>query len=94
MTNNEIRELNTEIEELENNYWELKGIYEKEKANILLYTDWGEAIGKAKPTVAEKDAYVELQLGNDRFDYRIVRATLDMKKRLFQILLKELGDDE
>ena len=92
--NDEIKKLNEEIEELEDRYWEFKGDYEQDKANILLNTDWATAIGKAKPTVAEKDAYIEQTIGELRLQYRELRATLESKKRLFQVMLKEIGDNE
>lgn len=94
MTNDEIRKLNDEIEELEDDYWDSKYNYEQDKADILLDTDWATAIGKAKPTVAEKDAYIEKELGNQRLQYRKSRTEVDKKKRLFQVMLRELGDDE
>lgn len=92
--NDEIRKLNDEIKEMETDYWNSKFEYEQERANLLLETDFGAVIGKAKPTVAEKDAYIEQTIGELRLQYRELRATLESKKRLFQIMLKELGDSE
>ena len=89
-----IRKLNDEIEELENDYWNSKYDYEQQRADILLNTDFASVIGKAKPTVAEKDAYIEQIIGELRLQYRELRATLESKKRLFQIMLKEIGDSE
>lgn len=94
MTNDEIRVLNDEIEELETDYWNSKFDYEQQRANLLLGTDFGAVIGKAKPTVAEKDAYIEQTIGELRLHYRELRATLESKKRLFAIMLKEIGDNE
>lgn len=94
MTNDEIRKLNDEIEELETDYWNSKYDYEQQKANLQLSTDWASAIGKAKPTVNEKESYIEMTIGELRLGYRMIRATLDSKKRLFQIMLKEIGDEE
>ena len=94
MTNDEIRKLNDEIEEMETDYWNSKFEYEQERANILLGTDFGAVIGKAKPTVAEKDAYIEQTIGELRLQYRESRTTLESKKRLFQVMLKEIGDNE
>ena len=94
MLNEDIRKLNEEIEDLEDDYWNAKKEYETQRAEILLNTDFGSAIGKAKPTVAEKDAYIELQVGDIRLDYRMIRVTLESKKRLFQIMLREFGDVE
>ena len=92
--NDEIKKLNDEIEEMETDYWNRKFEYEQERANLLLGTDFGAVIGKAKPTVAEKDAYIETQIGEIRLQYRMLRTTLESKKRLFQIMLKEIGDNE
>ena len=92
--NDEIRKLNDEIEEMETDYWNSKFDYEQQRANLLLGTDFGAVIGKAKPTVAEKDAYIEQTIGELRLHYRELRTTLESKKRLFQIMLKELGDSE
>lgn len=92
--NDEIRKLNDEIEELETDYWNSKFDYEQQRVDILLGTDFGAVIGKAKPSVAEKDAYIETQIGEIRLQYCMLRTTLESKKRLFQIMLKEIGDGE
>lgn len=91
--NDKIRELNNEIEEMETDYWNSKFDYEQQRAGILLGTDFASVIGKAKPTVAEKDAYIEQTIGELRLQYRELRTTLESKKRLFQIMLKEIGDE-
>lgn len=92
--NKDIRELNNEIEEMETDYWTAKCDYEMQKANLLLGTDFASVIGKAKPTVGEKDAYIETQIGELKLNYRMIRTNLESKKRLFQIMLKEIGDNE
>lgn len=89
----EIRKLNKEIEVMETNYWNKKYDYELERAKLLLGTDFNAVIGKAKPTVAEKDAYIEQTIGELRLHYRELRTTLESKKRLFQVMLKEIGDE-
>lgn len=91
--NDEIRKLNDEIEELETDYWNSKYNYEMQRANILLGTDFASVIGKAKPTVAEKDAYIEQTISELRLHYLELRTTLEYKKRLFQVMLKEIGDE-
>lgn len=88
-----IRKLNKEIEEMETDYWNSEYDYEQQKADILLNTDFASVIGKAKPTVAEKDAYIEQAIGGLRLNYRELRTTLESKKRLFQVMLKEIGDE-
>ena len=91
--NDEIRKLNKEIEEWETDYWNAKYDYEQQKADILLNTDFESVIGKAKPTVAEKEAYIEQTIGGLRLQYHELRTTLESKKRLFQVMLKEIGDE-
>lgn len=91
--NDKIRKLNDEIEELETDYWNSKYDYEQRSADILLNTDFASVIGKAKPTVGEKDAYIEQTIGELRLQYRELRTTLESKKRLFQVMLKEIGDE-
>ena len=88
-----IRKLNKEIEEWETDYWNAKYDYEQQKADILLNTDFESVIGKAKPTVGEKEAYIEQTIGKLRLNYRELRTTLESKKRLFQVMLKEIGDE-
>ena len=92
--NDEIRKLNDEIEEMETDYWTAKCDYEMQEANLLLGTDFVSVIGKAKPTVGEKDAYIETQIGELKLNYRMIRTNLESKKRLFQVMLKEIGDSE
>ena len=88
-----IRKLNKEIEEMETDYWNSKYDYEQQKADILLNTDFASVIGKAKSTVAEKDAYIEQTIGELRLQYHKLRTTLESKKRMFQVMLKEIGDE-
>lgn len=94
MVNEEIRDLNDEITHFEIEYWNRKYEYESQRAEIVLGTDFSAVIGKAKPTVAEKDAYIQSQIGDLQLSYRKLRSELDEKKRLFQVMLKELGDSE
>lgn len=94
MTNDDIRLLDDEIVDCEKDYYNARYDYDQSKAEMLLGTDFGAVIGKAKPTVAEKDAYIETEIGDKKLAYRMIRAELDSKKRLFGIMLRELGDIE
>lgn len=86
----ELLELNEEIEILENDYVDMKLEYELRKAELLLNTDFATVIGKAKPTVAEKDAWVKLQTVEDEKAYRQLGVIIASKKRRLDILS---GDD-
>lgn len=85
-------ELNEEIEDLEDTYVEAKLEYECKKAELLLGTDFAAAIGKAKPTVAEKDAYVKLQCKPEEERYKYLGVTIGSKKRQLDILLNGAGE--
>ena len=89
-----IKKLNDKIEQLENEYIDAKFDYEQERAEMLLGTDFGAVIGKAKPTVAEKDAYISLQLGDKKVHYKRLGVEIDSLKRLFEILRNECGDNK
>lgn len=92
--NEEIRLLSDEIQDFEKEYYHQKFDYEQSKAEMQLYTDFAELLGKAKPTVAEKEAYIEMEIGDKKLAYRMLRAELEAKKRLFQVMLREIGDSE
>ena len=89
----ELLQLNDDIEVLEDEYVDMKLEYELKKSKMLLETDFATAIGKAKPTVAEKDAYVKLQTVEDERAYKKVGVTIGAMKRKLEILLKFVGDD-
>lgn len=86
----ELLMFNDVLEEMEQEYVDMKLEYEMKKADLLLNTDFGTAIGKAKPTVAEKDAYVKLQTIEDERAYRQLGVTIGSKKRQLEIIS---GDD-
>lgn len=92
MGQDELLQLNEEIEDLEDSYVEAKINYEIKKAKLLLWTNFGAAIGKAKPTVADKEAYVKLECKKEEERYRYLGVTISSKKRQLDILLKGTGE--
>ena len=86
----ELLELDREIEVAESEYVDMKLEFELKKANLLLNTDFASAIGKAKPTVAEKDAWVKRQIIEDERAYKQLGVTIASMKRKLDILS---GDD-
>ena len=89
----ELLELNQEIDDMMDEYINAKMYYETKKAELLLGTDFGAVLGKAKPTVAEKEAYLSLELKDDKANYKYIKATVDSLKRKLEILLMFVGDD-
>ena len=90
---NELLELNQEIEDLEDDYVIAKLEYETKKADLLINTDFGIALGKAKPTVGEKDAYVTLQCADEKQAYKMIGNVIGSKKRELEIRLRFVGDE-
>lgn len=91
--NEELLKLNEQIKDTEDSYVKAKLVYETEKARLLLETDFGVVIGKAKPTVAEKDAWVKLQCKELEENYKYIGVTIGSLKRKLDILLKFVGDE-
>lgn len=92
--NDKIRELNDEIEELEKDVLSRKLAYEEEKAKLWVSCDFASAIGIAKPTVAQKESYVKLETLDLKEKLEESEIRLGSRKRLFNIMLKEIGDNE
>ena len=92
--NEEIRRVNDEIEDMENDVLTSKLAYEEEKAKLWVECDFPTAIGIAKPTVAQKESYVKLETLHLKERVEQGEIILNARKRLFAILLRELGDKE
>lgn len=90
--NDKIRELNDEIEDLERDVLTRRLAYEEEKAKLWVGCDFPSAIGVAKPTVAQKESYVKLETIDLKEKLEELEIVLGSKKRLFNIMLREIGD--
>jgi len=90
--NDKIRELNDEIEDLERDILARRLAYEEEKAKLWVSCDFPSAIGVAKPTVAQKESYVKLETIDLKEKLGELEIILGSKKRLFSIMLREIGD--
>ncbi len=93
MMEDELLKLNKDIEELEIEYVNAKLTAERKKADLLINTDFSGELGKAKPTVAEKDSWVKLQCLDEEQDYRMLKAIIGVKKRELEIRLKFVGEE-
>lgn len=89
----ELLKLNEEIEDLEDDYVTAELQYENQKAKMLIYTDFGMVLGKAKPTVAEKEAFVNTQCADLKQDYQMLGVIIGSKKRELEIRLRFAGDE-
>lgn len=62
--------------------------YKEVKNNLWLNTDWSEAIGKAKPTVDEKKAYISQQ----SLAHKELKEIAYLKVQYLKMLLDLLDD--
>lgn len=89
-----IKELNAEIYDLEDTVLSEKMNYETKKAELWLSTDFQAVLGKAKPTQKDMEYWIKIELAKEEENYKQLENVLKMQKRLFEIMLKELGDEE
>lgn len=93
MDKKELLELNDVITDLEDNYISAKLDYELTKANYQIGIDWSNVLGKAKPTVAEKEAWIKLECKDSEENYKLIGVELASKKRQLEILLRFVGGE-
>lgn len=66
-------------------YYAQKLILKEEEAKLLLNTNFEEELGKSRPTVAEKDAYVTLKLKPIKEETDKLSVIVDDLKRDYEI---------
>ncbi len=81
----ELHNLNDSIVDLTIEYYIKKMELKKKEAKLLLHTDFEEVLGKKRPTVAEKDAWVLLQTTELKDAVVEAQAQLDSVKRGYEI---------
>ena len=66
-------------------YYAQKLIYKEEEAKLLLETNFEEELGKSRPTVAEKDAFVTLKLKPIKEEVDKLSVVVESLKRDYEI---------
>ena len=66
-------------------YYAQKLIYKEEEAKLLLETNFEEELGKSRPTVAEKDAFVTLKLKPIKEEVDKLSVIVESLKRDYEI---------
>lgn len=69
----------------EKEYRTAKQDYELLKAQYILCNNWEKILGKKKPTVAEKEAYIELETEVQRRRVNELRLEVEYCKRIYEI---------
>lgn len=59
------------------------------KAQFVLKNDWAEVLGKPKPTVQEKEAYITLSIEEKVNEVDRLKLELDYSKKLLELSILE-----
>ena len=87
----ELQQISDTIFDLSITYSVKKIEYKKQEAKLLLETDFEAKLGKKRPTVAEKEAYVFLQLEELKKEYDDCYYELEQAKREYEIKKMEVN---
>ena len=85
-----LKSINEQLVDAQLDYSVKKLLYKEKEAKLLLETDFEEVLGKKRPTVAEKEAYVFLQLEELKKEYDDCYYELEEAKRDYEIKKMEL----
>ena len=85
MTIEELKTINDKLVDAQLDYSAKKLLYKEAEAHLLLETDFEEVLGKKRPTVAEKDSYVLLQLKEAKHEVNHALALVEKLKREYEI---------
>lgn len=78
--------INTELHSAINRYIDLKLKYSDESNKLLLNTDFKEATGEARPTVAMKEAYIKNKLFHLHTELMVCEEYVNSLKRQLRLL--------
>jgi len=85
MTVQKLIAINEELTEAQLDYFAKKLLYKEKEARLLLETDFEEALGKKRPTVDEKKAYLLTQLNEDKHELNHAEILVEKLKREYEI---------
>ena len=80
-----LKAINEELVEAQLDYAAKKLLYKEKEADLLLNTDFEEALGKKRPTVDEKKAYLLLQMKEDKHTLNHAEILVEKLKREYEI---------
>ena len=85
MTVQKLIAINEELTEAQLDYSAKKLLYKEKEARLLLETDFEEALGKKRPTVDEKKAYLLSQMNKDKHELNHAEILVEKLKREYEI---------
>ena len=80
-----LKAINEELVDAQLDYSVKKLLYKEKEAKLLLETDFEEVLGKKRPTVDEKKAWLLLQMKEDKHGVNHAEALVDKLKRDYEI---------
>ncbi len=85
MTVQKLIAINEELTDAQLDYFAKKLLYKEKEARLLLETDFEEALGKKRPTVDEKKAYLLSQMNKDKHELNHAEILVEKLKREYEI---------
>ena len=75
----------------ENEYYANKALLELKKSDLLIGTDWEKELQKKKPTIAEKEAWIQTRpvIMKIEEDVRAARIKKNFHQRLFDAVMED-----
>ena len=80
-----LKSINEQLVDAQLDYAAKKLLYKEREADLLLNTDFEEVLGKKRPTVDEKKAWLLLQMKEAKHELNHAEALVDKLKRDYEI---------
>lgn len=80
-----LKSINEQLVDAQLDYSVKKLLYKEKESKLLLETDFEEVLGKKRPTVDEKKAWLLLQMKEDKHEINHAEALVDKLKRDYEI---------
>ena len=80
-----LKAINEGLVDAQLDYSVKKLLYKEKEAKLLLETDFEEVLGKKRPTVDEKKAWLLLQMKEDKHEVNHAEALVEKLKRDYEI---------
>ena len=80
-----LKSINEQLVEAQLDYAARKLLYKEKEADLLLNTDFEEALGKKRPTVDEKKSWLLLKMKEDKHELNHAEILVEKLKRDYEI---------
>ena len=80
-----LKSINEQLVDAQLDYAAKKLLYKEKEADLLLNTDFEEVLGKKRPTVDEKKAWLLLEMKEDKHELNHAEVLVEKLKRDYEI---------